>query len=306
MIWAAAAPWNLALNGVTDVVMLAGLVGDPITKSFPAAAAKINDHAVRACIDAIDGRGLNKVIFISTCSNYGIIGDGEIATEDFALNPLSLYAKSKVAAEQYLLSRQDNIDYSPTILRFATAFGLAPRMRFDLTLNEFTRELFIGNELLVFDAHTWRPYCHVRDFARLIARVLEYPIADVRFQIFNAGGDTNNHTKRGIVDLIRERLPDSRVVYGEKGDDPRNYRVSFEKVQTRLHFTPRWAVADGVDEIIWALSAHMLDDVYARRDYFGNYALPGLQGLDEGEDRGSIEVRRQFREKRPRPLALRP
>ena len=269
-----------ALEGVTDVVMLAGLVGDPITKSFPDAAARINDDAVRTCVDALDGKGLNKVIFVSTCSNYGKIGEHEIATEDFALKPLSLYAKSKVAAEQYILSRDSCSDYSPTILRFATAFGLAPRMRFDLTVNEFTRELFLGNELRVFGEHTWRPYCHVQDFARLIARVLDYPIEAVRFQVFNAGGDGNNHTKQSIVDLILERIPTRRVIYAKDGNDLRNYRVSFERVWTRLHFMPRLSVREGIDEIIWALSMHMLDDVSQRPNYFGNYELPISNSCD--------------------------
>jgi nucleoside-diphosphate-sugar epimerase len=298
---------ELALKGVTDVVILAGMVGDPITKSFPTEADKINDASVRTCIDAMDGRGLNKVIFVSTCSNYGILGQGEVATEDFELRPISLYAKSKVAAEQYLLSHKCCVDYSPTILRFATAFGLAPRVRFDLTVNEFTRELFLNNELLVFDAHTWRPYCHVSDFARLIARVLEYPVADVRSQVFNAGGDINNHTKQNIVDLILERLPNRRVTYRGKGDDLRNYRVSFEKVRTRLHFTPRVTVAGGIDEIIWALSAHMLDDVAERPDYFGNYALPGLQSWKwSGEDHARAGARSQLGEQGCRSPGPRP
>jgi nucleoside-diphosphate-sugar epimerase len=274
-----------ALEGVTDVVILAGLVGDPITKAFPAAAGRINDDAVRMCIDAIDGKGVNKVVFVSTCSNYGIVAEEDAATENFPLRPLSLYAKAKVAAERHILAREGAVDYSPTILRFATAFGLAPRTRFDLTVNEFARELFLGNELTVYDAHTWRPYCHVRDFARLIARVLDFPVAGVRFQVFNAGGDANNHTKRSIVDLIMERLPGCRVAYGENSDDPRNYRVSFEKVRARLHFVPRMSVGDGIDEIIWALSQHMLDDAAVRPHYFGNHALPGLPPYDLQQDR---------------------
>lgn len=267
---------STALEGVTDVVLLAGLVGDPITRAFPDQAQLINDEAVRTCIDRLNGHRLNKVIFVSTCSNYGMIADNEIATEESALKPLSLYAKSKVAAEQYLLSLANKIDYAPTILRFATAFGLAPRMRFDLTVNEFTRELFLDSGLVVYDAATWRPYCHVRDFARLIGAVLEYPIDDVGFEVFNAGGDESNHTKQSIVELIRGRLPDRRVTYRDNSDDPRNYRVSFEKVRTRLHFVPRVSVAEGIDEIIWALSMHMFDDVPVRRNFYGNHALPGL------------------------------
>ncbi|MEL6297057.1 MAG: NAD(P)-dependent oxidoreductase [Pseudomonadota bacterium] len=267
---------GVALEGVTDVVILGGLVGDPITKAFPEEAGRVNDEAILACIDRLDGQGLNKVIFVSTCSNYGMIPDDAKADETFELSPLSLYAKSKVAAEQHLLGKSGSVDYAPTVLRFATAFGLAPRMRFDLTVNEFTRELAVGNELLVFDAHTWRPYCHVQDFARLIARVLSWPVAQVSGEVFNAGGDENNHTKQSIVDLILKRIPDGQVAYKENSSDPRNYRVDFAKVRDRLGFTPRVSVGDGVDEIIWAIGRHMLDDVPVRRNFYGNYALPGL------------------------------
>lgn len=265
-----------ALDGVTDVVLLAGLVGDPITRAFPEASARINDDAVMAAIETLNGRGLDKVIFVSTCSNYGMISEHELANEHYALNPLSLYAKSKVAAEQAILERKGRVDYAPTILRFATAFGVAPRMRFDLTVNEFTREMYCGRELVVFDADTWRPYCHVSDFARLIARVLEFPVDDVRFEIFNAGSDSNNFTKRSLVELISQRLPGRRVSYRDNSSDPRNYRVSFEKVASRLHFTPRMSVANGIDEIVWALEHHMFDDVAERPVYYGNRALPGL------------------------------
>lgn len=266
-----------ALSGITDVVILGGLVGDPITKKFPDAAERVNDQAIQTCIRALNGHGLNKVIFVSTCSNYGIIGDDEIATEDFALKPLSSYARSKVAAETFILGLEGQVDYAPTILRFATAFGLSPRMRFDLTVNEFTRDLFLGKELSVFDAHTWRPYCHVRDFARLIARVLDYPVGRVAFEVFNSGGDANNHTKQEIIDLILQRLPGRRVSYRPDSDDKRNYRVNFGKVKRQLHFTPAVSIAQGIDEIIWALSTHMLDDVATRGTFYGNYQLPGLE-----------------------------
>ena len=268
-----------ALIDVTDVIVLAGMVGDPITKRFPDEAHEFNDKAVTSCIEALNGQGLNKVIFVSTCSNYGLIGEDEVADEKFELKPLSLYAKSKVAAEQLILSKAGTVDYDATILRFATAFGLAPRMRFDLTVNEFTREMQIGNELVVFDSHTWRPYCHVKDFARLIDRVLRFPVEDVSFEVFNAGGDENNHTKQSIVDLIHNRLPAANVSYKENSSDPRNYRVDFTKVREALHFTPAYSVPDGVDEIIWAIRQHLLDDVEERRDFYGNYALPGLKTL---------------------------
>src|SRR5262249_18508769 len=159
-----------------------------------------NEISVQRCLDALNGRGLNKVVFISTCSNYGLMKNDELADETSPLLPLSLYAKAKVAAEQHLLGMKGNADFCGVILRFATAFGVASRMRFDLTVNEFTRELFVGATLVVYDAQTWRPYCHVKDFARLIVRVLLFPADRIAYEVFNAGGDGNNHTKQSIVD----------------------------------------------------------------------------------------------------------
>lgn len=275
--------FDRALEGVSDVVILGGLVGDPITKKFPEESGLINDEAVRGCIDRLNGKGLDRVIFISTCSNYGMIGEDEIADESFALKPLSLYAKSKVAAEDHILSLDGKADFRPTVLRFATAFGLAPRMRFDLTVNEFARELYLGRELVVYDAHTWRPYCHVNDFARLIDHVLKSPAQDVAFEVFNAGCDANNHTKQSIIDIILRKLPNRKVVFQANSADPRNYRVSFEKLRSKLGFEPVHTVEDGIDEIFGALSNHLFDDADSQRDYYGNYALPGLRHLETGK-----------------------
>lgn len=146
-----------ALENIDAVVILAGLVGDSITKKYPEESALINDEGVKNVIDICAERNIEKFIFVYTCSNYGLIENDDLADEKYELNPLSLYAKSKVNAEKYILSLQGKTGMNPTILRFATAFGLSPRMRFDLTVSEFTRELAIGNELLVYDAHTWRP-----------------------------------------------------------------------------------------------------------------------------------------------------
>ena len=262
-----------ALTGVTDVILLAGLVGDPITKKYPEISKAINEEGIATCIDFLNGRGLDRVIFVSTCSNYGLIKSDELADETYPLNPLSLYAKAKVAAEHRLLAKKGQVDYAPTILRFATAFGLAPRMRFDLTVNEFTRELAMGRELLVFDADTWRPYCHVKDFARLIQRVIEAPRTDVSFEVFNAGGDSNNFTKQGIVDIIITSLPDAKVRYEQHGSDPRNYRVNFKKVRETLDFEPEYTVEYGVKELLFAIREHVFDRADAMRNFHGNYEI---------------------------------
>lgn len=262
-----------ALDGITDVIFLAGLVGDPITKAYPVESQKINEAAYTGGIPLLNGRGLNRVIFVSTCSNYGLIEGDQIASEDFELAPLSLYAKAKVEIEQTLLGLKGSVDYTATVLRFATAFGLSPRMRFDLTISEFVREVWQGKELLVYDPDTWRPYCHVQDFADVAARVLAAPAEDVSFEVFNAGGDVNNFTKRMIVDEIVNRIPDARIAYQEQGSDPRNYRVDFAKISGRLGFAPKFTVQDGIAELANALDGHLFDRVADRRNFHGNYKI---------------------------------
>jgi nucleoside-diphosphate-sugar epimerase len=262
-----------AAEGVSHVVLLAGLVGDPITKKYPDESEDINANGVQDSFEILKGKGIQKLIFISTCSNYGLMEEGVLANEESTLTPLSLYAQAKVAAEEKLMSMKGEVDYCPTVLRFATAFGLSPRMRFDLTVNEFTRELAIGNELLVFDADTWRPYCHVRDFSRLIAKVLEEDPDKVAFEVFNAGGDDNNFTKRALVNEIVKLLPNSKVAYKEHGGDPRNYRVDFTKVREVLEFEPAYSVPMGVKEIIEQVGNSFFKNLEGRENHFGNYEI---------------------------------
>lgn len=263
-----------ALEGVTDVVLLAGLVGDPITAKYPDAARAINEVGVAGFIDGCQGRGLGRLIFVSTCSNYGLVEGDQLADETQALTPLSTYAEAKVATERLLLGLKGTTDFHPTILRFATAFGISPRMRFDLTIAEFTRDLYLGRPLLVYDADTWRPYCHVADFANLTRRTLEAPVADVSFEVFNGGGDQGNCTKQMIVDAILERVPGAEVSYKEHGSDPRNYRVSFAKVRQTLGFEPRVSVQQGVDELLAAMGQGLfLDEVERHPRFFGNVEL---------------------------------
>ena len=264
---------KFAIQNSDAVVLLAGLVGDPITKKYPNESSAINDKGVKNVIDLCAKQNIENFIFISTCSNYGLIKNNEKADEKFDLNPLSSYAKSKVKAEKYILSLINETDMNPTILRFATAFGLSPRMRFDLTISEFTRELAIGNELVVYDADTWRPYCHVQDFSRLIKLVLEAPRQKTSWQVFNAGGDENNATKRTISELILEKIPSGKIKYQEHGTDPRNYRVSFSKVESVLGFNPKYNIQDGIDELVKAINNHIFDNVESSKNFHGNYEI---------------------------------
>ena len=225
-----------------SVVLLAGLVGDPISKKYPLENNDINLNGILNIVNICKQKKIEKLIFISTCSNYGITDNDIKAKESHELNPLSLYATAKVSIEKYLMSLEKKSTLKPTILRFATAFGLSPRMRFDLTVNEFTKEIVLGNELVVYDPHTWRPYCHTEDFAYLISDVISADINKIGFEIFNVGDNQNNFTKQMIVDEILNYYPNGKVRFLQKGVDKRNYIVDFSKINSVLGFRTRYTL----------------------------------------------------------------
>jgi len=256
------------LKDIDAVVLLAGLVGDPITKKYPVLSEAINNQGNKSAIDTIIDNGIKKLIYISTCSNYGLIPNNKKADEDYPLNPISLYSKSKVEIEKYILSKKiDN--FSSTILRFATAFGESPRMRFDLTINEFIYEMYHNKDLLVFDPDTWRPYCHVLDFARLIEIIINSENKLVNNEVFNAGSDENNYTKRQIVNLILKYIPDSNIKFQEHGQDPRNYKVDFNKVRNKLNFEPLYNVKDCILDLVNVIKKYNS----IKKEEFGNYHI---------------------------------
>lgn len=262
-----------ASKSITDVILLSGLVGDPITRKYPKESEAINDSGLKKCVDFFDHKEIDRLVFISTCSNYGIIKENEVADETFELKPQSLYAKAKVNNEQYLLAKKGKVGYSGVILRFATAFGLSPRMRFDLTVSEFTRDIFLGKELVVFDENTWRPYCHVRDFAKLLDQVLNADTNLIDFQVFNAGGDVNNYTKQMIVEEVIKLIPNGKIRYSSNGSDSRNYKVSFLKVKSILDFEPSYSVPYGINELVEALKIGMYSDSSRDSNKYGNYEI---------------------------------
>ncbi len=260
-------------TNIDAVIILAGLVGDPITKKYPKESSDINEKGIKNIINLSIKNKIEKLIFISTCSNYGLIKNDELADEDYILNPLSSYAKSKVEIEKYLLSFKNIKNFHPTILRFATAFGLSHRMRFDLTLNEFTRDLYFMKPLEVYDPDTWRPYCHVLDFSELIIKVLEAEKQKISFQVFNAGGESNNYTKRMVIDEIKKFIINVNVIFKDKGQDPRNYRVNFNKVKKILKFEPKFSVNDGIGSLINEFQKNKFNDSYLNKFKYGNYHI---------------------------------
>jgi nucleoside-diphosphate-sugar epimerase len=203
-------------------------------------------------------------VFASTCSNYGRMADPTVPIDETAtLAPVSLYAEQKVKVERQLIESPNGLD--ATCLRFATVYGAAPRMRFDLTVNEFTRDLWADRELEVFGEQFWRPYVHVADAARAIRTVLESPADQVAGEVFNVGHSDENYRKVDLVELITGRLGRGEVKYVQRDEDPRDYKVSFEKVRERLGFEPRMRVADGIDEIVGALEEERFGDPFDLR-----------------------------------------
>jgi nucleoside-diphosphate-sugar epimerase len=264
-----------SLDGATDVVILAGLVGDPIASKYPDLARRVNDGCKRLAEQA-DGAGVNRLVFTSTCSNYGLRETDELATEESELSPVSLYAELKVEFEQFVLDRDWNL--CPTLLRIATAYGLSQRMRFDLTISEFTRTLAVGDELVVYDADTWRPYCHVEDISGAVMTALDADEEKVRSNVFNVGHSDENYTKRMVVDVVQEVLGGAgKVSFEEGGRDPRNYRVNFDKIREQLGFEPSHRVPETVASLVGAIQAGVFDDFDSRPGSYTNHSvvIPG-------------------------------
>jgi nucleoside-diphosphate-sugar epimerase len=253
-----------ALDGAGSVVHLAAIVGDPACKQEPDLAQRINLDATRALYDEAAASGAADFIFVSTCSNYGIADPAELATERSPLNPASHYARTKVAAEEYLLQHR-GAGPAATVLRLATVYGVAPRMRFDLTVNEFARDAALRKPLEIFAETLWRPYVHVSDVASAVRLVLDSPEAVRRGEVFNVGHTGENYQKLALCRLLQERVPELDISFVRTGADPRSYRVSFEKIASRLGFQPAHTVPAGIDEVIELVRSGVIADLDAAR-----------------------------------------
>ncbi len=259
----------LTNNRFDAVIHLAAIVGDPACKLHSDLANKTNWDSTKWLIDKCKDTGVTKFIFASTCSNYGKMDDPEsYVDEDSKLAPVSLYAELKVKFEQYLLNGIEKSDeFFPTSLRFSTVYGLSPRMRFDLTVNEFTKDLALGRELVIFGEQFWRPYCHVKDFANAFITVLRSPSQKVAYNVFNVGDTSENYTKQMLIDEIKKVLPESKIKYVVKNDDPRDYRVNSDKIKKELGFEITMRVPDGIKEVKRMVQEGIIQDPEDQRYY---------------------------------------
>ena len=255
-----------SMQHIDAVIHLGALVGDPACSLNEDLTLEVNLAATRMLADVGRGSGVRRFIFASTCSVYGS-SDG-LLDEDSPLNPISLYARTKMDSERALLSL-GNESFVPTVLRFATVYGLSPRPRFDLVVNLLTAKAVCEKSITIFGGKQWRPFVHVRDVADAIIRCLEAPSEVVKGQVFNVGSDEQNYQIGQIGEIIRDLIPDVKVIYKTEDVDKRNYKVSFVKIRKCLGFSPRYRLTDGIMEIKAALEQGHIRNY--RNSKYSNY-----------------------------------
>ena len=255
-----------ALEGIDAIAHLAAIVGDPACKKYSEEANQTNWDGSVALFEAAEKAGVKRFVFASTCSNYGKMPDPDsFVVETSQLNPVSLYAELKVKFEKYIMEQRKDSSMCSTALRFSTVYGFSPRIRFDLTVNEFTRNATINGEQEIWGAQFWRPYCHVDDLARSVVLVLESPEEKVRANVFNVGTTEENYNKGMIIEEVCKVVPNVTVNYVEMNEDPRDYRVNFDKIKNELGFTITKRVPDGVNEIYKLLSTGIVTDSFGQK-----------------------------------------
>lgn len=255
-----------ALEGdIFGIVHLAAIVGDPACKKYSDEANETNWSGSVALFEAAEKAGVERFVFASTCSNYGKMGDGEdFVTETSELNPVSLYAELKVKFENFLLNERKDSKMCATALRYSTVYGFSPRIRFDLTVNEFTRNATLGQVEEIWGEQFWRPYCHVNDLALSAILVIESDEDKVRAEVFGVGATEENYQKGQIMREVIKVVPDSSATYVAKDDDPRDYRVNFDKIKNTLGFEITKTVPEGIEEIYNLVRSGVITDTFAQ------------------------------------------
>ncbi len=233
-----------------DIVFhLAAIVGDPASKINLDLTKSTNLIASKKLFNISKKYGVKKFIFFSTCSNYGLSDNSKLLKEGDKLKPLSPYAKTKVNFEKFLL--KDNSKIKKIILRISTLYGISPRMRFDLTINEFSKKIFFNEKFEVYHADTWRPYLNLKDLALIVEKIVKSNKIKKNKNIFNTGFSEENYTKRNIIDSVIRLLPKNKnfKYVDAKHFDKRDYKVNFSKIKT-LGIKKNISINKGIKEII--------------------------------------------------------
>lgn len=255
-----------AMDGVDGVIHLAAIVGEGACNVNPELARDINFSAIPTILDALRRAGSPRLIIVSTCSNYGVTDPNTVVDESGALKPLSEYARAKVVAEEAALN--DAGAGSVTVLRLGTICGLAPRMRFDLLVNEMARDTVLDRELEIYTPQAWRPFLHIDDAAEAMEAVLLADLDKVGRQVFNVVGE--NHQKTSLLEIARRRAPDLKAKIVDRAPDLRDYRVSGERIGQAIGYQPSRTVEQAFNEVADAVR----DGLIRNPDWPGYSATP--------------------------------
>ncbi len=262
-----------AMRNIDAVVHLGAIVGDPACALDEELTIEVNLMATRMIAEVAKGSNVGRFIFASTCSVYG--ANPATLDERSALNPVSIYARSKIASESVLTSMAGS-GFGPTSLRFGTIYGLSGRTRFDLVINLLTAKAVVEGRITIFGGNQWRPFVHVEDAAEAVLQTLEAPLSLVGNQIFNVGSDEQNYTIQQVGEIIARLVPAAELVSEGSDTDPRDYKVSFGKLVKTLGFAPRWSIEDGVKQVIAAIEAGRVKDY--RDAKYSNVKFLGDEG----------------------------
>jgi len=238
------------VEGIEAIIHLAGLSNDPLGDYKPELTFNINYEASVHLATLAKEVGVERFLFASSCSNYGGAGE-DFLDENAVFNPVTPYGESKVKVEAALNEMADK-NFSPTYLRASTAYGVSPRLRFDLVLNNLTAWAFTtGQVYLKSDGTPWRPIVHVEDISRAYLAVLDAPRETVHNEAFNVGTTTENYQIRELAEIVHDIVPDCRVEFApDAGPDKRCYRVDCNRICRTLHsFKPQWTARRGVEEL---------------------------------------------------------
>lgn len=273
------------LVGFDAVIHLAALCNDPLGNMNPGTTYGINHLASVRLAEAAKQAGVSRYLFASSCSLYGLAGD-EMLSEEAAFNPITPYGESKILAERDIRPLAD-ATFSPVYLRNATAYGVSPRLRGDIVVNNLVGYAYTqGDVLIQSDGSPWRPLVHIEDISRAFLAALEAPRDAIHNQAFNVGRNEDNLRVREIADMVKAVVPGCTIRYAEGGGpDPRCYRVDCSKIASALPaFRPQWSVAKGVEE----LYAAYRDAGLTAEQFHGNRYMR-LKQIKKLQDEGRLD-----------------
>lgn len=267
------------LKGSQAVVALAAIVGDPACSLSEEETLSVNYEATKILVELCNYHEVRRLLFASTCSVYGA-NASLLLNEGSRLNPVSLYARTRIMSEKVLVD-SSGPGLVSTIFRLATLYGQSPRMRYDLSVNILSARALLEGRMQVFGGDQWRPFVHVQDAAEAFRAALEAEEDVLEREIYNVGSNAQNFQIGQVAEQVRLELPPTLVETQSSVADRRDYRVSFDKIENLLGFSPRWSMREGIREMLETLRRDPIDyqdDIYYNVKYLYRDLVPATAG----------------------------